>query len=104
MQPRIKHILHYEIPLPLTNEDEYKETTFHGEVAIAGSISFSSQGNDFSKVKQELQEFIDDHRSDSDQWHEVEFSEQEKSQGIRWKKIHKRNNQETATIRMVSKK
>lgn len=88
----------------MTDENEYGLTTFSGEVAISGSISFSCEGSDFSKLKQEIQEFITDHRSDSDQWQDAELSEEEKSQGIRWKRVHKHNNQETAIIRMIPAK
>ena len=84
----------------MTDETGHDLTMFSGEVSIAGSISFSSYGSDFSKIKAELEEFINDHRSDSDQWKEAALSEEEKSQGIQWKKVHKQNSQEMAIIRM----
>ena len=83
----------------MIDENNADVITYYGEVAISGSISFSNHGSDLPQLKEELQEFIADHWSDSDQWQNAELSEEEKAQGIVWKMAHKHSKQDTAVIR-----
>ena len=87
-----------------TGKTDDSLTSFSGEVAILGSVSFSREGIDFSKIEEELRAFIRDHRSDSDQWQEAKPSPEEESADMVWKMVHKDNKQDHATIRKVLNK